>query len=103
MSGAKRKISIVMILSCCFSSGTICFGQELILSEPAAILVEMNSGQVLYEKGADMKWSQPAQQDHDCNGCHGKRALDKPMKASLKAIRAIPSDFGLAGIQPDES
>ncbi len=104
MSGAKRKISIAMILSLLLLfPGTICFGQELILSEPAAILVEMNSGQVLYEKGADMKWS-PASTTKIMTAMVAMEnaALDKPMKASLKAIRAIPPDFGLAGIQPDE-
>lgn len=91
-------LSLLLLFPC-----TVSFGQELILSEPAAILVEMKSGQVLYEKGADIKWS-PASTTKLMTALVAMEnaALDKPMKASLKAIRAIPPDFSLAGIQPDE-
>lgn len=83
--------------------GIEALGEELILSEPSAILVEMKSGQVLYEKSADLKWS-PASTTKIMTSLVAieNAALDTPMKASLNAIRSIPADFGLAGIQPDE-
>ena len=104
MSGAKQKISMMIVLMLLFFfPGTEAFGEELILSEPSAILVEMKSGQVLYEKAADLKWS-PASTTKIMTALVAMEnsALDAKMKASLHAIRSIPADFGLAGIQPDE-
>jgi D-alanyl-D-alanine carboxypeptidase len=104
MSGTKQKISIVLIIVLfLLFPGTVSFGEELILSEPVAILVEMKSGQVLYEKGADLKWS-PASTTKIMTSLVAieNTALDTNMKASLNAIRSIPADYGLAGIQPDE-
>jgi len=104
MSGSKQKISIMIALILLFLfPGTVSFGEELILSEPSAILVEMKSGQVLYEKAADLKWS-PASTTKIMTALVAMEnaSLDTKMKASLHAIRSIPADFGLAGIQPDE-
>lgn len=104
MSGTKQKIRFVIILMLLFLfPGTEAFGEDLILSEPSAILVEMKSGQVLYEKAADLKWS-PASTTKIMTALVAMEnaALDTKMKASLHAIRSIPADFGLAGIQPDE-
>ena len=104
MSGSKQKISMLIALIVFFLfPGTVAFGEELILSEPSAILVEMKSGQVLYEKAADLKWS-PASTTKIMTALVAMEnaSLDTKMKASLHAIRSIPADFGLAGIQPDE-
>ncbi len=104
MSGVKQKISLVLILVLILLfPGTVSFGEELLLSEPIAILVEMKSGQVLYEKGADTKWA-PASTTKIMTALVAieNAELDTKMKASTKAIRTIPADYGVAGVQPDE-
>lgn len=104
MSGAKQKISIMLILVLLLLfPGFVSHGEELLLSEPTAILMEMKTGQVLYEKNADMKWS-PASTTKIMTALVAieNAELDTKMKASTKAIRSIPADYGIAGIQPDE-
>jgi D-alanyl-D-alanine carboxypeptidase (penicillin-binding protein 5/6) len=100
----KQKISFILVFIILYLfTNSVSFAEDLILSEPTAILVEMETGQVLYEKKADMKWS-PASTTKIMTAIVAIKnsALDTKMKASTHAIRDIPSDYGLAGIQPDE-
>lgn len=104
MLGMKQKISIVLVfVIVMLLPGTVSFAEELELSSPIALLVEMETGQVLYEKNADQKWS-PASTTKIMTALVAieNAELDTEMKASSNAIYIIPQDYGIAGIQPDE-
>lgn len=104
MYGTKQKISLALVLLILLLfPGTVSFADEINLEEPIALLVEMKTGQVLYEKNADMKWS-PASTTKIMTALVAldNAQLDTKMKASANAIRSIPADYGIAGIAPDE-
>lgn len=77
--------------------------EEIELTAKAAILVEMESGQVLYEKNADMRWA-PASTTKIMTALVALENADinTKMKASAEAINSIPLDYGIAGIKVGE-
>lgn len=83
--------------------GTVSYAEEIELTAKAAILVEMETGQVLYEKNADMHWS-PASTTKIMTALVAleRGDLDTKMKASRDAINSIPLDYGIAGIKVGE-
>jgi D-alanyl-D-alanine carboxypeptidase (penicillin-binding protein 5/6) len=104
MSGSKQKIICAILFAVILLlQGTLSFAEDFSLSSTIALLVEMESGQVLYEKNADMRWA-PASTTKIMTALVALKnaELDVKMKASAHAIRSIPSDYGIAGIQPDE-
>lgn len=83
--------------------GTVSYGEEIDLTAKAAILVEMETGQVLYEKNADTRWS-PASTTKIMTALVALENgdLSTEMKASANAINSIPLDYGIAGIKVGE-
>ena len=84
--------------------GTVSHAEEGIeLTAKAAILVEMETGQVLYEKEADMQWA-PASTTKIMTALVAleNADLDTKMKASANAVNSIPWDYGIAGIKVGE-
>lgn len=77
--------------------------EEIELTAKAAILVEMESGQVLYEKNADMRWA-PASTTKIMTALVAleNANINTKMKASAEAINSIPLDYGIAGIKVGE-
>ncbi|AGI39601.1 D-alanyl-D-alanine carboxypeptidase [Thermoclostridium stercorarium subsp. thermolacticum DSM 2910] len=83
---------------------TVSYAEDDIeLTAKAAILVEMETGQVLYEKNADMRWS-PASTTKIMTALVALENADinTKMKASATAINSIPLDYGIAGIKVGE-
>lgn len=104
MNRVKRMISLLivfMIVSPLF--GTLSYAEEIELTAKAAILVDMKTGQVLYENNADMRWA-PASTTKIMTALVALEHadIDTKMKASANAINAIPLDYGLAGIRIGE-
>lgn len=102
----KRLLSLFILLVSVFlflSPGTVSFAEEIELTAKAAILVEMETGQVLYEKQADMKWA-PASTTKIMTALVALENADinAKMKASATAINSIPRDYGIAGIKVNE-
>lgn len=83
--------------------GTVSHAEEIELTAKAAILVEMETGQVLYEKEADMQWA-PASTTKIMTALVAleNADLDTKMKASANAVNSIPWDYGIAGIKVGE-
>lgn len=104
MINFKQKISLTLALVLIILiPGTISFGEELNLTAKAAFLMDLETGQVLYEKNADMRWK-PASTTKIMTAIIAleKASLDKEMKASSSALNSIPRDYGLAGIKSGE-
>jgi len=106
MINFKQKISLTIALVLLFLTiipGTVSFAEEIDLTAKAAFLVDMKTGQVLYEKEADMRWK-PASTTKIMTALVAleKASLDTEMKASGNALNSIPSDYGLAGIKIGE-
>lgn len=104
MSKLKQKIiPIIFSLIILITGGTVSFAEELEISAPVAFLAELETGQVLYEKNADQRWS-PASTTKIITvlAALENTPLDKEMKASSNAIYSIPADYGIAGIKPGE-
>lgn len=100
----KQTLTLFILLVFLFSvSGTVSFAEEIELTAKAAILVEMESGQVLYEKNADMRWA-PASTTKIMTAIVALENADinTKMKASSNAINSIPRDYGIAGIRTGE-
>ena len=84
--------------------GTVSYAEEEIeLTAKAAILVEMETGQVLYEKNPDIRWS-PASTTKIMTALIALENgdLNTKMRASANAINSIPLDYGIAGIKVGE-
>lgn len=83
--------------------GTVSYAEEIDLTAKAAILIEMDTGQVLYEKNADMQWA-PASTTKIMTALVALENADinTKMKASASAINSIPLDYGIAGIKVGE-
>jgi D-alanyl-D-alanine carboxypeptidase len=104
MINIKQKISFTLALIIILMiPGTISFGEELDLTAKAAFLMDMKTGQVLYEKNADMRWK-PASTTKIMTALVAleQGSLEQEMKASSNALNSIPSDYGLAGIKIGE-
>jgi len=103
MTKLKQKIIPIIVLLLLITGGTASFAEEFELSSPVAILTELETGQVLYEKNADQRWS-PASTTKIITvlAALENTPLDKEMKASSNAIYSIPADYGIAGIKPGE-
>lgn len=100
----KQKISIFLAVAITLLiPGTASFAADLDFSSQAAILADMETGQVLYEKNADIRWS-PASTTKIMTAIVAleNASLDTEMKASSKAINTIPIDYGIAGIRVGE-
>lgn len=100
----KQKIILTLSLILVFLiQGTVSFGEEINLTAKAAILMDMKTGQVLYEKDADIRWK-PASITKIMTALIALEEAepDKEMKASANAINAIPSDYGILGIKAGE-
>jgi len=104
MSKLKQKIIPILVsLLLLLTGGTVSFAEEFDVSAPVAILIDLETGQVLYEKNADQKWS-PASTTKIITALTALEMapLDMEMKASRHAINSIPADYGIAGIRPGE-
>ena len=104
MANLKQKtIPILVSLLILITGVTVSFAEDFDISAPIAILVELETGQVLYEKNADQRWA-PASTTKIITALTAleNTPLDKEMKASRNAINSIPSDYGIAGIRPGE-
>jgi len=104
MTNLKQKIiPVFIILSILLVGGTESFAEEFDISAPVAILMDLKTGQVLYEKNADRRWA-PASTTKIITvlAALDKAPLDMEMKASSYAINSIPADYGIAGIKPGE-
>jgi D-alanyl-D-alanine carboxypeptidase (penicillin-binding protein 5/6) len=106
MINVRQKISLTLALVFVISlliPGMVSLGEELDLTAKAAFLMDMKTGQVLYEKEADMRWK-PASTTKIMTALIAleNASLDMEMKASSNALNNIPSDYGLAGIKIGE-
>ena len=104
MANLKQKtIPILVSLLILITGVTVSFAEDFDISAPIAILVELETGQVLYEKNAAQRWA-PASTTKIITALTAleNTPLDKEMKASRNAINSIPSDYGIAGIRPGE-
>jgi D-alanyl-D-alanine carboxypeptidase (penicillin-binding protein 5/6) len=104
MTNLKQKIIPIFVsLLILIAGGTVSFAEEFDISSPVAILTELESGQVLYEKNADKRWS-PASTTKIITVLTAleNATLDTEMKASSNAINSVPIDYGIAGIKPGE-
>lgn len=100
----KRMISLLILFLIIFPVfSTLSYAEEVELTAEAALLVDMETGQVLYEKNADMRWA-PASTTKIMTALVAleNADIDIPMKASANAIHTIPLDYGLAGIKIGE-
>lgn len=106
MINLKQKIRLTLALVLVISlliPGTVSFGEELSLMAKAAFLMDMKTGQVLFEKEADMRWK-PASTTKIMTALIALEMAspDTEMKASSNALNSIPADYGLAGIKSGE-
>ena len=100
----KRMISLVFLFVVILPVfGTVSYAEEFELTAKAAILVEMETGQVLYEKNPDLRWA-PASTTKIMTALVAleNADIDTKMKASANAINTIPLDYGIAGIRAGE-
>lgn len=100
----KRMISSLIVFVILLPIlGTVSYAEEIDLTAKAAILIEMDTGQVLYEKNADMQWA-PASTTKIMTALVALENADinTKMKASASAINSIPLDYGIAGIKVGE-
>lgn len=100
----KRMISFFILFVILMPlSVTESYADEIELTAKAAILVEMETGQILYEKNPDMQWA-PASTTKIMTALVAleRGDLNAKMKASANAINSIPLDYGIAGIKVGE-
>ncbi len=103
MTNTKQKIMLIMIFLMIFLTGTVSYAEELTLSAQAAFLMDLETGQVLYEKKPDMQWA-PASTTKIMTALVAieNAEPDSEMRASNHAVNSIPSDYGRAGIKAGE-